>query len=237
MMLDDLESLLAVVPADASPDVYQAAIIDDNVLAKQTVSNRKKTYRHLSQLYALDPAVPIFRYLRFLWNGSRTDRALLAFLVAYARDPLLRLTREYMSDIDAGVTITRSDTEEVIEAEVPGRFSDAQRRSLAQNINGTWTEAGFLEGRVRKERRHPEASVAAVALALFLGYLEGRRAQRLFTTRWIQLLEQPPGAVEKLARQAARRGWLDYKAVGSVMEVRFPDQLSDEEEAWTHESH
>ena len=74
-------------------------------------------------------------------------------------------------------------------------------------------------------------------MALFLSYLEGRRGLRLFDTQWTRLLELEPGAIRDMARGAARRGWLDYKAIGPVVEVRFPGHLTEEEEEWTHESY
>ncbi|MCK7579550.1 MAG: hypothetical protein MZV65_30130 [Chromatiales bacterium] len=108
--------------------------------------------------------------------------------------------------------------------------SAASLTSFAQNTLGTWTAAGFLNGRVRKIRSAPVVQPENVALCLFLGYLEGRSGQRLFTSSWMQLLGLPLDALEALAGVAAERGWLVLRQAGDVKEVRFPDMLTIDEE-------
>ena len=68
------------------------AIVEGNALGKKTESTRKLSAQRLSELYALDEAVPLFRLLRELWPIDEPGRPMLAFLCASARDPLLRMT-------------------------------------------------------------------------------------------------------------------------------------------------
>jgi hypothetical protein len=68
MMLAELSDLLAVVPRDERRPAYAEAIIQENVLGKQTVSNRRLTNQRLGELYGLDPSLPIFRVFLRLWD-------------------------------------------------------------------------------------------------------------------------------------------------------------------------
>ena len=68
MMLAELTEVLEILPADATRDEYAEAIIESNVLGKQTTSTRR------------------------LWDVDEPGRPLIALLCALARDPLLRAT-------------------------------------------------------------------------------------------------------------------------------------------------
>ena len=86
MMLSELSELLGVVPTEASRDEYADAIVAENALGKQTVSNRRLTNQRLGELYGLDRSLPIFRVLRRLWDADEAGRPLLSLLCALARD-------------------------------------------------------------------------------------------------------------------------------------------------------
>jgi hypothetical protein len=57
MVLTDPTELLAAVPANATREEYAEAIIEDNILGKQTTSTRRLTNQRLGELYGLSPAV------------------------------------------------------------------------------------------------------------------------------------------------------------------------------------
>src|SRR5262249_27355145 len=92
MMLNELGAILTNVPQGSEPISYREAILLRNVLAKTTDSTRQKSLRHLRELYALEEATPIFGLLRALYATDPTSLRLLAMLVAWGRDPLLRAT-------------------------------------------------------------------------------------------------------------------------------------------------
>lgn len=87
MMLAELTSVLAAVPVGANALDYRAAILQRNVLGKNTDSTRKESLRRLRELYALDEARPIFGLLRMLHAIDASELKLLAVQVAWARDP------------------------------------------------------------------------------------------------------------------------------------------------------
>lgn len=135
-----------------------------------------------------------------------------------------------------GVLVTREDLEQCLAADHQDRFSPASLKSFAQNVNGSWTAAGFLSSHSRKTRSIPVVSPVNVAFCLFLGHLQGLSGQRLFTSQWMNLLPGLLGELEGLANSALHRGLLVFLNAGGVKEVRFPDYLSPEEEKMCQEA-
>lgn len=230
MMLEDLRTLLSHLPADSTRPDYAHAVVVENLLGKSTRSARELAFRHLAALYALDLANPIFGALRRLWALDEAAQPVLALAVALARDPLLRGTQAFILQQAIGAQVTREALEALLEKSHPHRFTAASLKSFAQNVGGTWTSAGFLLGRVGKVRSEPIRRPEALTMLLFLGYLEGRTGQRLLSSEWVRLLGLSPDELDRLASAAAHRGLLVYMKAGEVMEVRFPDFLTAEEE-------
>src|SRR5688572_27819877 len=92
MMLEDASVLFSVAPVKATRTEYRDAILTDNCLGKRTLSTRRASDQRLSELYALDPRVALFRVMRALWENDERGRPLLALLLSIARDPLLRFS-------------------------------------------------------------------------------------------------------------------------------------------------
>lgn len=230
MMLEDLRLLMAHTQPHAMRADYLEAVVDGNVLGKPTRKARELAFRHLATLYALDFENPIFRSLRRLWPFDDAAQPLLALAVALARDPLLRSTQAFILGQAIGVPVPRQETEAFINDAYPNRFTPASLKSFAQNIAGTWTAAGFLHGRVRKTRSVVQLHPESITLLLFLGYLEGRTGQRLFSSDWMNLTGVSPDELESLANSASHRGLLVFMNAGGVKEVRFPGFLTAEEE-------
>ncbi|WP_257572306.1 hypothetical protein [Janthinobacterium sp. UMAB-60] len=230
MMLDDLRILFARLPVDATRADYAEDVVARNALGKPTKKARELTLRHLTALYGLDPKLPLFRALRRIWGSDEAAQPMLALTVALARDPLLRSTQPFILSKAPGALVAREDIENLFAANHQDRFSPASLKSFAQNVNGTWTAAGFLSGRIRKTRSVPVVTPTNVALCLFLGYLEGLSGQRLFTSPWMGLLAGSSGELEGLVSSASHRGLLVFMNAGGVKELRFPDYLTVEEE-------
>lgn len=233
MMFAELEQLLETCPSGTGRESFREAIIDDNVLGKSTYATRKLTFQRLSELYALDEGIPIFRYLRKVWSADPSGRRLLAFLCAYARDPLLRATEEAVLPASEGSSVGSAQIDEWLEKVIGPRLNDSIRNKVARNTASTWTQSGHLVGRTNKKRTHVKATFGPAAFALFLGYLEGRRATRLFDTKWTRLLEASQRGLEVLVSEASRRRMLHFISAGNIVEVSFPEVLSAEEEGLT----
>lgn len=230
MMLNDLRILFDNTQHQDTHDEYLIAVLDRNVLGKPTRKARELAFRHLATLYALDPINPIFRALRRLWSLNQAAQPVLALAVALARDPLLRSTQPFVLAQPEGTPMPRNNMENFLNISYPERFSPASLKSFAQNIAGTWTAAGLLQGRVRKFRSLPEIYPESIAMLLFLSFLEGRTGQRLFSSEWLSLFSVSQDELESLTSTASHRGLLVFMNAGGVKELRFPGYLTSEEE-------
>jgi len=168
-------------PAASRPD-YQAAIIDENLLGKDTYSSRRKSATHLYELYGLDPRLALFRILRRLADEDRNSLPLLAVTCVYCRDAQLRGSFPLIESLKPGEIPERRRMEEHLENLFPRRFSLAMKRSLTQNISTTWTAAGHLTGVRVKRKARPIARPVASAYAMFAGYLAGLRGEALLAS-------------------------------------------------------
>jgi len=92
IMLEEFQTLLKACQPESTRAAYRDAVVNHNCLGKRTVATRRLTDQRLSELYALDPSVLLFRVMRRLWQAEDRGRPLLALLLALARDPLLRIT-------------------------------------------------------------------------------------------------------------------------------------------------
>lgn len=235
-MLDELRLLLDYLnDSEAPKGRYSKAIRDDNCLGKRSGRSRALSARHLADLYALDPMVPLFRNLLFFWQRDSAGQPLLALLCAYCRDAVLRQSTSYILRLPHGAAVTTQSMAEYLDGQEPGRFSPATLKSTAQNLNGTWTRSGHLHGKLRKMRSHPVVTAGAVAYALYLGYLDGGRGGALFQTEYAALLDCPREQALELAEEASRRGWIVLKRIGEVIEVLFPALIPEKEMEWLRE--
>lgn len=231
MMLADLRSLLEACPSEATtPDAFANAILLENCLGKRSVTSRRLSLKHLRSLYALDPGVPIYRFFRFLWCRMPDERPLLALLIAYARDPVLRDSAPRIISMPPGDQLPFGAMETFLESLDENRYSPATLKSTACNVRTSWTHSGHLSGNVIKRRATAEPGAGSVALALLLGYLVGHRGMLLFESEYMRLLDATTARKNELAQTASKRGWLVFKQIGSIVEVLFPGVLTDKEQ-------
>ena len=216
MMLQELEALLATGLIDSSE--LKRAVIENNALGKATATTRILTYRHLASLYSLS-RTPIFQVLSGLWKIDRAGHRLLALLVALGRDPLLRDTAAPILAAAIGEPFPRTLFETALTEAHPGRFSENMLRSLARNCASTWTQAGLLEGKVRKIRRRVSATPQAVALAALLATASGFGGPAILSSMWMRVLDLSPERALDLLRQAEGLGLARVRSAGDVTEI------------------
>lgn len=221
LMLRELAALLASRGRRASYEDYSTAVVDDNVLTKATLATRKKTLRHLRELYALRPEVPVFAALRELWWADEAGRPLLALLCAVGRDPLLRSTAQVITDAAPGTPVDAADIASAVEQTFPHRFAPGVRARIGRNAASSWTQSAHLLGRDHKARARAVATPATVGYALYLGHLGGDTGSGLFRTLWAQLLDVSESSARELAASASRLGWVTYRSSAGMTEVTF----------------
>jgi len=230
MMFAELSQVLEHVSAKAKTDEYVSAIVDHNVLGKPTQTTRKRSAQRLKELYSLDKTRPVFRLLRHFWTADESARPLLAYLAAAARDPLLRDTTPFVVEVSIGTAVTPAQISQHLSEIYPKRFQTSTGLATAQRLASTWTQAGYLNGKVHKKRIRTRVTPVIVTFALLLGYLCGLRGRMLLDTSWTRMLDRTSAEISDLSMEASRQGWMNYKAAGSVVEVTFPGLLTLQEE-------
>lgn len=229
IMLEELQTLLTHCRPDATRDDYISAVLEENLLGKRTVATRKLTCQRLSELYALEPSVLLFRVMRRCWYADCPGQSLLALLLALARDPLLRITAAPILCMRPGEELARQQLTDALNSTVGNRLSGSTIDKVVRNAASSWTQSGHLNGRGRKLRQNVKPTPASTAFALMLGYLTGARGEALFETLWAKVLDAPGNKLVDCARDAKRMGFLDLHQAGGVVEVVFSRLLAPEE--------
>ena len=218
-MLGELRELLSAAPPHADRACYAALILEENVLGKKTFATRRESVRRLRELYALDPRIPLFRVFLRLWRGASAGRRLLALLAALARDPLLRATAAPVVRLEPGVGFQRPILIGPLREAAAGRLNEAMIDKVARYAASSWTQAGLLEGRVRKVRRRPDPSPETAALALWLAACEGYPVRRLLESPWCRLCDTSRPELLQLTLQANRLGYIHARAAGDLLMI------------------
>lgn len=231
MMGNEIVALLD--HADASVDVegYKRMVVEDNLLNKATSRNRSITYNYLRILYGLDSRLALFRAVCGLWPSDDESKQFLVFQLAYTRDPLLRHSADFILRMPIGRQLTKDLFEEVVGTYSSTAYSPASLASFGRNLASTWTQAGFLSGKVAKYRSRPKVSAVHAAFACFCAWLDGWQGESLFDAPWLGYLDLSRGELIVLVESAARQGLFRLLRAGGVYEFRFPGWLSADEEA------
>lgn len=226
IMLAELTQLLAAVGPGSAREDFIRAIVEDNVLGKSTTSTRRISGQRLTELYALDTAVPIFRVLQRLWSIDQGSQPLLALLSSLARDPLLRSTAPSIVGLKVGQSVDRDSTAQALRGYAGSRLNDAILDKVLRNASASWTQSGHLVGRTFKKRQRVSPSPTVVTMALFLGYLQGLRGAGLFRTLWCDVLDSTPETLTALAMRASMAGHVRFRQSEDIIEIGFPDLLT-----------
>jgi hypothetical protein len=229
MMVDELSALFEAVPPGAHRATYVTAIVEDNILSKQTIATRKLSAQRLSELYTLDFKAPLFRILRRFWTQDLQGRPLLALLCVLGRDPILRATAQPVLSLRPNEELSRQSMTNALRDHVGNRLNDATLDKAVRNTAASWTQSGHLMGRVRKFRRLVRPTASTTAYALVIGYLQGFRGARLFDTLWTKVLDADQAELRQRAAEAKRLGHLDLKVAGDIVEVGFSTLLTPQE--------
>jgi len=237
MMLPELTALAAHLPPTADLEAYSNAILIDNVLGKPTFASRDKSLRHLTQLYGLSPRLALFRILRVFAGEDPYSLPLMAMTCAFCRDEQLRASFKLISQLRPGQVLTRQRMEEHLDRCFTSRFSPATKKSLAQNVDTTWTKAGHLSGRNKKLRSIPQPRMLASTYAMFAGFLLGLRGDLLINSVFGQLVASDSSILTSHLSEASARGYLRFRHAGGVTEVDFSPLLNNQERRLVHGSH
>ncbi len=230
IMAEELGLLLRAVPATtATLDDFKQAVLVDNCLGRKTYASRAGTLRHLKALYSLDYSFPLFRGLRYFWVRANGNQSLVLLLCALTRDVFLRQVLPTVLETPIGELHPRERTEQAIVERCTGTLSVITLNSTAKNINSSFTQAGHFRGRSRKVRAKVSPTPATTACAVYLAYLAGCRGLGLLDNIFVSAFDAVPSELSSCLEQAARRGYMSMSRLGDVLEVSFPELLTQAE--------
>jgi len=227
IVVSALAQLLGSVDRHADAAAYERAVVDQNVLGKDTTGSRKRTLRYLRELYLLRPDSILFRALRDVWTDDPSGQPLLAGLCALARDAVFRASSPAILDSNPGDELTSTDFAEAVEKAFPTAYSESTLAKIGRNTSSSWEQTGHLEAvaRIGKVRRRPVCTPSTTAYALLLGHIDGVRGAALFDTIWSQVLDHPRSHLIELATVASQRSLIDFRHSGGVTDVGFTELL------------
>lgn len=228
VVVNALTALLEVVPRNAPHAAYERAALEANVLGKDTDGARRRTFRHLRELYLLRPDSLLFRALRDLWHLDSDARPLLAGLCALARDSVFRASSKAILGTRPGAALTSADLAAAVGDHFPDSYGASTLAKIGRNTFSSWEQTGHLmEGQqaATKVRTRATCRPADVTYALLLGHLTGARGQSLFETLWTRVLDQPSSRLLDLATTASQHGMMELRHAGGVIEVGFRELL------------
>lgn len=214
--------LLRQVPADAPAEQYRDAVIKGNVLGRPTQAGRQRSFRHLRELYFLDPARREFTALRYFWDIDASSRPLLSGLLAFTRDEVLRASFAAIADLPAGSNVTSAELTAAVAEKFGNEMSESTLGKTGRNTGACWTQTGHLAGRTKKVRMEVEPRPEVIAYAAYLGHLAGGRGLGVLENPWSQILGLAPGRSLEALRDAHTQGLLDLLVAGNVVDVSFP---------------
>jgi len=223
IMLNELQTLLQYVDQTSiQKEKLLYAIIEENCLGKRSRITRKISAEHLVDLYSLDPNIAIYKALLYFWQRDMQGHPLLALLCAYCRDYVLNLVAPFILQIPQETVISKKPIEEFLNKKKPGTFTQATLESTVRNVVASLTKTGHIKGRSHKLRSCATATPGSVSYSLFLGHLKGERGQSLFNTEYAKLLDCSAERMIELAEAASRSGWIVFRHIDNIFEVKFP---------------
>lgn len=226
-MLPELTALMAVAPTDADAATLQRLVVDEDALHKPSAANRTKTFSFLRRLYGLNPQLPIYREFTRLCHLSPEDTMVLAGLLAFAREPVLRACADMVLDAAIGKPLGREDFEAWVREYAPGRYSQSMYVSFSHNLYASFFQLGYLSeaaGRSRVRQRR-DVRPASVAYAAFLDWLTGLNGITLLTGAFSKSLEVAKDGHLNLLSAAGQQGLMRVAHAGGVLQLDFSSWL------------
>lgn len=222
LMLNDLQTLWAAGPAtEAEP-----AIVERNILGKRSAKARDVAVYRLEQLYGVASRPPLARFLAALWTRDAAAQPLLALLCALARDPSLRDASPAALDAPIGAQVRWPAFAAVYEARHPARLGAKMLKSLSQNCASTYSQAGYLRGKLAKVRIRAVPTPHSAAFAALLAELAGFGGPALLASRWLDVLDLPLEGRLRILQAAADLDLLQLRTGGDIVELSVRDRMA-----------
>lgn len=177
------------------------------------------------------------------WEADSEGRPLLAIVCACARDPLLRMTASVILEAPVVSVVGAVDFSDAVREAAPHRFSPTNLKAIGNRTCFSWTQSGHLIGGKTRTRAHPVVSAVRSERAHILSSRPRRAhthsfwadlpvlAARSYSPRFGRRFSMRPEKFYTIwPPRASRRGWIDLRRAGSVVDVSFSKLLTPQEE-------
>jgi hypothetical protein len=229
----ELRLLLEAQDSALRSTEYRRGVIEDNCLARASVSARRKLWEELHARYRLDVDDPLFSSFWTEWQRSdvEAERGLTVYVLFALNDrlvadlgtkwlfPLLRRAPADIRTDDVRAFIGRSAEKH---PEV-SNWSDQTTRAVAQKYCASIRDFGLATGAVNKRTVRPALYGAPVRLLAAALRLAGTPLMDLVRAPAFRLLGiDMPEVIDALG-ELNRQGALRFRMQGDVVEIDFAE--------------
>jgi hypothetical protein len=211
---------------------YMSLVIDQNCLARSSVSGRRKLWKELRSRFRLDAQDDLFKIFWTEWQrcGSDTERGLTAYVLLALNDrlvadlgvewlfPLLRRAPAELRVPEVRAFIERAATShpEVL------RWSEKTTLAVAQKYCASIRDFGLAKGIAKKVTVHPSLYGAPVRLLLRALRLIGTPDLDIVAHRIFRLLAIDVPEVINALGELNRLEQIRFRMQGDVVELDLP---------------
>ncbi len=212
----------------SSPE-YRSLVIQDNCLARASVSARRKLWKEIKARYRLDSNDPLFAAFWQEWRRcqSESERGLTAYILFALNDrlvtdlgtewlfPLLRRAPAEIRVPDVLAFIQRAESSH---PEIRS-WSPKTRHAVSQKYTASIRDFGLARGSVRKTTVRPSLYGAPVRLLIRALRLAGVVSLDLVRAPTFRLLGFETGEIIEALGELNRLGGLRFRMQGDVIEL------------------
>jgi len=225
----DFSMLMERVP-EYRADAFRSAVIDDNVLARTSVSARAKVYTEIKGRYLLDPQSPLFTAFLDEWRAhpDSHDRQLLIYVLFALNDRTVFITsrewlfphlRQASSELRVGdLIVFFQQLGKRCYPEVAD-WTPITLTRVAQHYLASVRDFGLATGGTRKVAVRPSLQPAPVRLLVRALQIVGIPPSGIIRHESFKLLGIGPGEVVEVLSELNRQGALRFRMQADVIEL------------------
>ncbi len=197
-MWTEMQALLEHGSCATTYEVWEKLVVEENILSKKTMANRKAVWKKLVKRYLLDIKLPVFASFCAEYYSERSvaQRGLLGYLLLCATDRLVReLSSEWLASriMRSGTVLATEDLERhltnLLARNVTiAEWSASTRLHICQHYLGAIRDFGLATGKALKRADKPIAGSNVLLFAVQLGRLEGLNPLDLLQSQWMRIL-------------------------------------------------
>ena len=226
----DLQLLLEEQKHALSRDGYRELIVEQNCLARSSISSRRKLWVELRYRYILDRESPLFVAFWLEWRSCKSDveRGLTAYTLLALNDRLVADLGVYWlysylrkAPADLRVDEVRDFIRRATEVEHPEvqAWTEDTQLHVAQHYMASVRDFGLARGKLRKASVRPALHGAPIRLLVRALRLAGSNDLEIVTARVFRLLALEGHEVVDALGELNRRGDLRFRMQADVIEL------------------